>query len=82
MDIDSQLVDLIAAGVEIAALSTSCNLQTNNRNKSEIKILSGLMLPCPESRVPYSMQSCFDDGKEWPDLQWVEQQIIDKKIDL
>jgi predicted TIM-barrel fold metal-dependent hydrolase len=32
--------------------------------------------------VPYSLQQCFNDGKEWPDLNWVELQINDKKINF
>jgi len=40
------------------------------------------MVPCPNGKVPYSQQSCFEDGKEWPDINWVEQQIREKKIDF
>ena len=81
-DIDSQIQDLKSSGVKIGAVSTSWDMQTHYNNRAGIKILLGLMLPCPDGKVPYSLQSCFDNGNEWPDLHWVEQQMINKKIDF
>jgi hypothetical protein len=81
-DIDQQLNGLHAAGIYKAAISTSWELQSSYRSKSKISILYGLMLPCPNGKVPYSQQTCFTDGKEFPEVSWVEQQIKDKKIDF
>ncbi len=81
-DILAQLKILEAAGVAYAALSTSWNLQNDYRGKTSIKLLYGLMVPCPNGKVPYSLQPCFDNGNEWPDPHWVEQQIVEKKIDF
>jgi predicted TIM-barrel fold metal-dependent hydrolase len=40
------------------------------------------MFPCPLGKVPYSLQQCFLNGKDWPPIEWVEQQIKNKKIDF
>jgi predicted TIM-barrel fold metal-dependent hydrolase len=40
------------------------------------------MFPCPNGIVPYSGQKCFSDGSEFPDIDWVRKQILDKKIDF
>jgi hypothetical protein len=81
-DIPGQLETLEAAGVEYAALSTSWDLQNSYRDKTNIKLLYGLMVPCPNGKVPYSLQPCFSNGNEWPDPAWVEQQVLEKKIDF
>ncbi|MDO9373692.1 MAG: amidohydrolase family protein [Ferruginibacter sp.] len=77
-----QLKSLEEAGVTIAAVSTSWNLQSTYAGNSSIRLLYGLMVPCPGGKVPYSQQQCFDDGKEWPNVAWVEQQVKAKKIDF
>ena len=40
------------------------------------------MFPCPNGKVPYSERSCFEDGQEFPDLGWVEEQMKNKRIDF
>ncbi|SMC62690.1 amidohydrolase family protein [Pedobacter nyackensis] len=80
-DIVSQLKELKEAGVYKAALSSSWNLQNSYRAHRQIGLLYGLMFPCPNGSVPYSLQPCFENKKEWPPLAWVEQQIKDRKID-
>ena len=80
-NIQSQLQSLEGAGVYKAAISTSWDLQNSYRGRSKIKLLYGLMFPCPDGKVPYSLQSCYNDGKDWPPIGWVEQQINGKKID-
>jgi hypothetical protein len=40
------------------------------------------MFPCPSGKVPYSLQACFSDGKDWPDIKWVEGQIKGNNIDF
>ena len=81
-DVNAQLVALEQAGVYKAAISSSWNLQNNYRDKSKINLLYGLMFPCPNGKVPYSMQPCFEDGKDWPTLSWVETQIKEGKINF
>ena len=81
-DLKDQLLKLEQAGVYKAAISTSWNLQNNYRGKSKINLLYGLMFPCPNGKVPYSLQPCYEDGQEWPSVQWVEQQIKEGKIDF
>ncbi len=81
-NLDTQLNVLHGSGVYKAAISTSWDLQANYRNKTEIKLLFGLMFPCPNGKVPYSLQPCYANGKDWPSLDWVEQQIKNGNIDF
>ena len=77
-----QLKDLENAGVYKTAVSTSWNLQQQYSKGKEMSVLHGLMFPCPNGKVPYSQQPCFVDGKDWPSLSWVEEQIQQKKINF
>lgn len=77
----SQMLDLQKAGVYKAAISTSWDLQNSYRNTTGMHVLYGLMFPCPNGKVPYSLQPCFGNGEDWPSIDWVEQQIKDGKID-
>ncbi|WP_332733293.1 serine hydrolase [Flavihumibacter sp.] len=77
-----QLASLQRAGVYAAAISSSWDLQQSYRAHKGPRLLQGLMLPCPLGKVPYSRQPCFSDGKDWPALAWIEQQIKEKKIDF
>ena len=72
-DILNQIRLLDSAGVYKAAISTSWDLQNSYVGKSKIKLLNGLMLPCPNGKVPYSQQPCFANGKDFPEISWVEQ---------
>jgi predicted metal-dependent TIM-barrel fold hydrolase len=71
----TQLTNLTKAGVYKIAVSTSWDLQQKYSTRHDLQVLRGLMVPCPNGKVPYSLQSCFKDGKEWPSLDWVEEQI-------
>lgn len=77
---ENQLHELSSNGVYKAAISTSWNLQTNYKTTDSLSLIYGIMLACPEGRVPYSSQFCFPDQKEFPDIQWVEQLIKENKI--
>lgn len=79
---DIQMQQLETSGVYKAAISSSWDLQNTYRNKFKIELLHGLMLPCPNGKVPYSNQLCFANGKDLPDIKWVEQQINNGKIDF
>jgi hypothetical protein len=79
-DIATQLKNLQAQGVYKVAISTSWKLQDNYNDTPNLKILKGLMLACPNGKVPYSDNFCFEDQKEFPDLIWVEEKIKDGKI--
>lgn len=79
---ENQLNNLIANGVETIAISTSWPQQQTYQSTDQLSVLHGLFVPCPNGKVPYSKQQCFEDGKEWPDINWVEQQIKEKKIDF
>ena len=81
-DLSKQLTALEQAGVYKAAISTSWDLQDNYRGKSKINFLFGLMFPCPNGKVPYSLQPCHEDGQDWPALSWVETQIKEGNIDF
>ncbi|MDN3724196.1 amidohydrolase family protein [Aequorivita sp. SDUM287046] len=76
----SQLAQLASNGVYKAAVSTSWDLQTSYQNTESLLFLHGLMLACPEGKVPYSLQFCFSDQREFPDIDWVEQLIKENKI--
>ncbi len=79
---EKQLSNLIENGVHTIAVSTSWSQQQTYQSSNDLTVLHGLFVPCPNGKVPYSLQQCFADGKEWPDINWVEQQIKDKKIDF
>jgi predicted metal-dependent TIM-barrel fold hydrolase len=71
----TQLENLTKAGVYKIAISTSWDLQQQYMKRDDLYVLRGLMVPCPNGKVPYSLQSCFKDDNEWPSLDWVEDQI-------
>ena len=75
-----QMETLAASGVYKVAISTSWSLQENYETNSEIAVLKGLMLPCPEGKVPYSGQYCFENQEDFPDIIWVEKMIKEGKI--
>ena len=77
-----QLEELQTNGVGVIAVSTSWPQQQQYLSSEKLKILHGLMIPCPNGKVPYSLQTCFEDGKEWPEPAWVENQIKEKRIDF
>lgn len=79
---ESQLRALKRYGVYKAAVSTSWSLQKQYTDTDSLEILQGLMIPCPNGRVPYSQQQCFDDGQAWPSTDWVEELMKQKKIDF
>ncbi|HLV23159.1 MAG TPA: amidohydrolase family protein [Moheibacter sp.] len=77
-----QIRALQNAGVYKVALSTSWDLQNTYRNTEKMDFLFGFMFPCPNGKVPYSLQDCYPNGEEWPSVDWVEQQIKSGKIDF
>lgn len=76
----AQLAALQRQGVYAAAISSSWELQESYRSLKGPALRYGLMLPCPEGKVPYSRQSCYANGSEWPDPSWVEELARTKKI--
>lgn len=81
-DINEQLRVLEKYKVIKGAVSSSWDNQEKYRAKTKTKFLIGLMFPCPNGIVPYSGQKCFSDGSEFPEIDWVRQQIVEKKIDF
>ena len=81
-DITKQMQVLKNAGVYKAAISTSWDLQNRYPDEPGMNLLFGLMIPCPAGKVPYSLQPCFDNGKDLPSLHWVEDEIKKGKIDF
>jgi uncharacterized protein len=79
---EKQMGNLAGNGVSTIAVSTSWPQQQTYQSTNQLSVLHGLFVPCPNGKVPYSRQQCFEDGKEWPDVNWVEQQIKEKKIDF
>ena len=79
---EKQLGNLEANGVYAIAVSTSWPQQLDYQTSKKLTVLRGLFVPCPNGIVPYSRQSCFEDGKEWPDIVWVEEQIKEKRVDF
>ena len=80
--INEQISELKKAGVYKIAISSSWEQQEHYRKNTDIKILYGIMFPCPNGKVPYSLQPCFTDKKEWPEIHWVETQIKKGKINF
>lgn len=64
-DPSKQLAELVSNGVYKAAISTSWDLQTNYKTTADLIVLQGLLLACPEGKVPYSLQYCFPDQKNF-----------------
>jgi len=81
-DLNKQFDNFKKYNIVRGAFSSSMDNVEKYRTESKIKLLFGLMFPCTNGIVPYSGQKCFKDGKDFPDVQWVRQQIIDKKIDF
>lgn len=81
-DVPAQLAGLVRVGVYRAAVSTSWAQQDRYRRTTQLDLLFGLMFPCPNGRVPYSLQPCFSDGKDWPTVDWVAEQIEAGQIDF
>lgn len=79
-DPEKQMEELTQHQVYRAAISSSWELQENYRNLDGLDLDYGLMFPCPQGKVPYSLQNCFENGEDWPDIQWVEDLIQQKKI--
>lgn len=52
------------------------------RSIPSVKMIYGLILPCPNGVVPYGGPTCFENGQEFPDLEWVRQLVVDDKIDF
>lgn len=77
-----QLKTLQSEGVYKACLSTSWALQETYREMKGIDVAFGLMLPCPNGKVPYSLQMCYEDGSEFPKIAWVERQVQEGKVDF
>lgn len=77
-----QLKELRKNGVYKAALSSSWEAQESYRNQDSLSLLYGLMFPCSNGKVPYSLQPCFQEGQAYPTVDWVEQQIQQGKIDF
>jgi hypothetical protein len=80
-DPSAQILALQKAGVYKAAISTSWSLQDSYRKIPNIHFLYGLMFPCPNGKVPYSLQPCYTKGEDWPSINWVEEQIKEGKVD-
>ena len=81
-DIQKQFENFKKYHIVSGAFSSSSDKVEKYRTEMHIKLLFGLMFPCPNGIVPYSGQKCFADGKEFPDINWVRQQILDKKVDF
>ncbi|SDL75887.1 Amidohydrolase [Daejeonella rubra] len=81
-DINKQFAGLEKHKIVRGAVSSSWDNQEAYRTSTKTGFLIGLMFPCPNGIVPYSGQKCFSDGREFPDIAWIRQQIIDKKIDF
>jgi hypothetical protein len=79
-DVPAQLAALRKNNVNKVAVSTSWKLQQFYESSQALSIIHGLMLPCPGGKVPYSGQPCFDNGSEWPSLEWVEELMRTRKI--
>lgn len=81
-NMDKQFKDFEKYNIVKGAFSHSWEFEEKYRTKTKIKLLFGLMFPCPNGNVPGYGHKCFKDGKDFPDVNWVRQQIINKKIDF
>ena len=81
-DMTKKFQDFKKYNIVRVAFSSSWDYTEKYRTETRVKMLLGLMFPCPNGIAPYSGQKCFKDGKDFPDVDWVRQQILDKKIDF
>jgi hypothetical protein len=45
------------------------------------QIVSGIIFPCDGGLVPSSGgRKCFENGESWPDIGWLRQEIVSKRI--
>lgn len=75
-----QLQSLRGSGVRAIAVSTNWDALARYREAEGLDVHVGLMLPCPDGKVPYSLQPCFADGREWPGVDWVRTQVEQGRI--
>lgn len=78
----AQLDALGANGVTTIVVSTSWEDQQRYVDGKPLRVLRGLMFPCPQGKVPYSLQNCHTDGREWPGVEWAEEQVEAGRIDF
>lgn len=78
----AQLDALHTSGIAMVAVSTSWESQQRYVNGKPLHVLQGLMFPCPLGKVPYSLQNCHPDGREWPGVEWTEEQLKSGRIDF
>lgn len=71
----AQLDALRAGGITTVMVSTSWEGQQRYVDGKPLRVLQGLMFPCPLGKVPYSLQNCHTDGREWPGVEWAEEQV-------
>jgi hypothetical protein len=81
-DIAAQVKQFENHNIVGGAISGSWISGENYRTGINQKLLFGLMLPCPGGIVPYGGPKCFADGEEFPDINWVRDQILKHKIDF
>ncbi|HEX5693579.1 MAG TPA: amidohydrolase family protein [Arenimonas sp.] len=79
-DTEAQIQALRAGGITTIAVSTSWETQQAYRDADGLTVRPGLMFPCPRGKVPYSLQSCFEDGREWPGVEWTQAQVEAGKV--
>ena len=78
----AQLDALGANGITTVLVSTSWEEQQRYVDGKPLRVLSGLMFPCPRGKVPYSLQDCHADGRDWPGIEWTEEQVKAGRIDF
>lgn len=78
----AQLDTLRASGITMVLVSTSWEDQQRYIDGKPLRVLRGLMFPCPRGKVPYSLQNCHTDGREWPGIEWAEEQVKAGRIDF
>lgn len=74
-DPNAQIGTLRLSGVTTVFVSTSWEDQQRYVDGKPLRIQRGLMFPCPLGKVPYSLQNCHADGREWPGIEWSEEQV-------
>ena len=78
----AQLDVLRASGITTVMVSTSWEDQQRYVDGKPLRVLRGLMFPCPRGKVPYSLQDCHRDGREWPGVEWAEKQLESGRVDF
>lgn len=58
-------------GTTIALLSGTHDFVDSWLDEKGIRLLPGVLFPCPEGKIPFTERQCFPDGAVFPSIEWL-----------